>query len=94
MKKVERSDKLEVISVYDLEEFSIGHASDMEAITGCTVIMANHLDGLVAGADVRGGAPGTGRRDCRPRLGRCLLRTGANALSPGCPSAKGAFSPG
>ena len=63
MKKVERSDNLEVISVYDLEEFSIGHDVDPEAITGCTVIMANKLDGLVAGADVRGGAPGTRNLD-------------------------------
>ena len=63
MKKVERSDNLEVISVYDLEEFSIGHDVDLEAITGCTVIMANKLDGLVAGADVRGGAPGTRNLD-------------------------------
>lgn len=40
-----------------LEGLRIGHASDYEGITGCTVIIAE--DGMVAGVDVRGGASGT-----------------------------------
>lgn len=63
MKKVEQNDKLEVINIYDLEEFSIGHDADMDAITGCTVILANKTENLVAGSDVRGGAPGTRNLD-------------------------------
>lgn len=35
----------------------IGHYTDIEALTGCTVIIAE--EGAVGGVDVRGGAPGT-----------------------------------
>lgn len=38
-----------------------GHAQDMEAATGCTVILCEK--GAVAGVDVRGGAPGTRETD-------------------------------
>ena len=65
MKEVKSTDKLEVIDLYDLEEFSIGHATDLDAATGCTVILANTYEKahLVAGVDVRGGAPGTRNLD-------------------------------
>ncbi len=39
----------------------IGHAQDLEAATGCTVILCEK--GAVAGVDVRGGAPGTRETD-------------------------------
>lgn len=39
----------------------VGHYTDKEGMTGCTVIIAP--DGAVAGVDVRGGAPGTRETD-------------------------------
>ncbi len=44
-----------------IEGIKIGHAQDMEAATGCTVIISE--EGAVAGVDVRGGAPGTRETD-------------------------------
>lgn len=41
-----------------IPEFSIGHYTDLENITGCTVILAPR-EGAVGGVDVRGPAPGT-----------------------------------
>lgn len=35
----------------------VGHATDLEAVTGCTVVMCEK--GAVAGVDQRGGGPGT-----------------------------------
>lgn len=63
MKQVRVTDEIREISVYDLEDFCIGHAQNNEAVTGCTAIICNRLDTLVAGADVRGGAPGTRNLD-------------------------------
>jgi L-aminopeptidase/D-esterase-like protein len=40
-----------------LEGISVGHHSDYEGLTGCTVILAP--DGVTASVDIRGGAPGT-----------------------------------
>jgi L-aminopeptidase/D-esterase-like protein len=39
----------------------VGHAQDLEALTGCTVIICK--TGAVAGVDQRGGAPGTRETD-------------------------------
>lgn len=39
------------------EGISIGHWSDREGLTGCTVVLAP--DGTIAGGEVRGGGPGT-----------------------------------
>lgn len=39
----------------------VGHATDLEAVTGCTVILCP--DGTVGGVDQRGGAPGTRETD-------------------------------
>ncbi|HWP84781.1 MAG TPA: P1 family peptidase, partial [Terriglobia bacterium] len=41
----------------DIEGIKVGHATDLQALTGCTVILCEH--GAVAGADVRGSAAGT-----------------------------------
>jgi L-aminopeptidase/D-esterase-like protein len=41
----------------DIAGIRVGHASDYEALTGCTVILCE--SGAVAGADVRGSASGT-----------------------------------
>lgn len=41
----------------DIEGILVGHASDYEALTGCTAILCEK--GAVAGYDIRGGASGT-----------------------------------
>lgn len=45
----------------EIPGIKIGHAQDLEAATGCTVILCE--EGGVAGVDVRGGAPGTRETD-------------------------------
>ena len=49
------------IPVTDIEGIRIGHAQDLDALTGCTVLIAEK--GVTAGVDVRGGAPGTRETD-------------------------------
>ena len=46
-----------VNAITDVRGIEVGHAQDEEALTGCTVILCRK--GMVAGVDVRGGAPGT-----------------------------------
>jgi L-aminopeptidase/D-esterase-like protein len=45
----------------DLPGVRVGHATDADGLTGCTVILVT--DGAVAGVDVRGSAPGTRETD-------------------------------
>ena len=45
----------------DIEGILVGHASDYEALTGCTVILCER--GAVAGVDIRGSATGTEELD-------------------------------
>lgn len=45
----------------DLTAFRFGHAQDLEAATGCTVVIAPQ--GAVCGIDVRGGGPATRETD-------------------------------
>jgi L-aminopeptidase/D-esterase-like protein len=45
----------------DVQGIEVGHAQDDEGLTGCTVILCRK--GAVAGADIRGGAPGTRETD-------------------------------
>ncbi|MBA2173955.1 P1 family peptidase [Halobacillus locisalis] len=49
------------IKVTDLHAFQFGHQTDIEAATGCTVILCP--EGAIAGVDVRGGSPGTRETD-------------------------------
>lgn len=49
------------IKISDITGFKIGHAQNLKAGTGCTVIIAD--EGAVAGVDVRGGAPSTRETD-------------------------------
>ena len=49
------------IKIQDIEGFKLGHASNLEAGTGCSVIIAEK--GASAGVAVRGGAPGTRETD-------------------------------
>ena len=48
---------MEDISIHDIDGFQFGQAEDIEAGTGCTVIVC--AKGASAGVDVRGGSPGT-----------------------------------
>lgn len=59
---------------------SVGHWSDREAATGCTVVLCP--DGAVASADVRGGAPGTRETDLL-HLGTLVDRVHAILLTGG-----------
>ncbi len=53
-------------SITDVSGFKVGHAQDMEALTGCTVVLCP--PGTVGGVDQRGGAPGTRETDLlRPK---------------------------
>lgn len=44
-------------SITDIPGIKVGHSQDLEAGTGCTVIICE--EGAVTGVDVRGGGPGT-----------------------------------
>lgn len=48
-------------SLTDVPGLKVGHWSDLEAATGCTVVLCP--EGAVAGVDVRGSAPGTRETD-------------------------------
>ncbi len=48
-------------SITDIPGFKVGHAQDMDALTGCTVILCP--PNTVGGVDQRGGAPGTRETD-------------------------------
>ncbi|MGE5404113.1 MAG: P1 family peptidase, partial [Candidatus Saccharibacteria bacterium] len=47
--------------ITDIKGIKVGVAQNFEALTGCTVILAEH--GATCGVDVRGGAPGTRETD-------------------------------
>lgn len=48
-------------TITDIAGIRVGHAQDLEAMTGCTVIL--YEKGAVGGVDQRGGAPGTRETD-------------------------------
>ena len=48
-------------AITDVPGIKVGHYSDKEAATGCTVILCE--EGAVAGVDIRGSAPGTRETD-------------------------------
>ena len=48
-------------SITDVPGIRVGHQTNIEAATGCTVILCE--DGAVGGVDVRGSAPGTRETD-------------------------------
>lgn len=48
---------MEKINISQIQGIRIGHAQNLEAATGCTVILCP--EGAVCGVDVRGGSPGT-----------------------------------
>jgi L-aminopeptidase/D-esterase-like protein len=48
-------------AITDVPGVLVGHADDLDALTGCTVVLTT--EGATAGVDVRGGAPGTRETD-------------------------------
>jgi L-aminopeptidase/D-esterase-like protein len=48
-------------AITDVPGIKVGHATNKEALTGCTVVLCE--DGAVGGVDQRGGAPGTRETD-------------------------------
>ncbi|MBM3120778.1 MAG: P1 family peptidase [Chloroflexi bacterium] len=48
-------------AITDVPGIKVGQAQDLEALTGCTVVLCE--DGAVGGVDQRGGAPGTRETD-------------------------------
>jgi len=52
---------LREIAFTAIEDIKVGHAQNLEAATGCTVVLCEK--GATAGVDVRGGAPGTRETD-------------------------------
>jgi L-aminopeptidase/D-esterase-like protein len=50
------------LTIRDVPGIRVGHWTDAEALTGCTVVLPAD-DGAVAGVDVRGSAPGTRETD-------------------------------
>ncbi|MFO7173481.1 MAG: P1 family peptidase [Bacillota bacterium] len=70
-------------AITDVPGILVGHATDPEGLTGCTVILCP--EGAVVGVDVRGGAPGTRETDlCRPmhlvERAHGVLLTGGSAF--------------
>lgn len=49
------------IEFTDIDGIKVGHAQDLKAATGCTVIICE--EGATGGVDVRGGSPGTRETD-------------------------------
>ena len=74
------------ITLTSIPGIRVGHATNLRAVTGCTVILGDK--GLVAGSDVGGGASGTREMDpCRPEHlvdridGLCLAGGSAYGLA-------------
>ncbi len=53
---------MDQLTLRDVPGIRVGHWTDADAATGCTVVLAAD-DGAVAGLDVRGSAPGTRETD-------------------------------
>ncbi|HEV2093942.1 MAG TPA: P1 family peptidase [Rubrobacter sp.] len=69
----------------DVPGVLVGHATDREGLTGCTVVLFEDPDGAVVGVDVRGSSPGTRETDRLGPIGAVrgthgLLLTGGSAF--------------
>jgi len=62
MKKVRGQKSRSAGSITDVQGLRVGHAHDLQARTGCTVVLCE-AEGAMAGVDVRGAAPGTRETD-------------------------------
>lgn len=67
-------------SIVDVPGIQVGHDTDLENLTGCTVVLCP--DGATAAANVRGGAPGTRETDLLGP-GRLVQQVHAVLLSGG-----------
>ena len=67
-------------AITDVSGISVGHFTNREAATGCTVVLCP--EGAVAGVDVRGSAPGTRETDLM-RPGNLVQQVHAILLSGG-----------
>jgi L-aminopeptidase/D-esterase-like protein len=67
-------------SIIDVPGIRVGHAQDLEALTGCTVVLCEK--GAVGGVDQRGGAPGTRETDLL-RPGHLVEKVHAVVLAGG-----------
>lgn len=67
-------------AITDVSGIKVGHYTDLEAATGCTVILCEQ--GAVAGVDTRGSAPGTRETDLM-RPVRLVQKVHAVVLSGG-----------
>ena len=70
-------------AITDVPGIRVGHATDMVALTGCTVVLCE--EGATAGVDVRGSAPGTRETDAirpttRVEKVNAVLLTGGSAF--------------
>ena len=70
------------LSFTDVPGIAVGHHTDPQALTGCTVVLTPQ--GAVAGVDIRGSAPGTRETDClQPgnlvQQAHAILLTGGSA---------------
>lgn len=70
-------------SICDVPGIAVGHATDLDAATGCTVVLC--ADGAVGGVDVRGGAPGVRETDllrpeCTVERVHAVLLAGGSAF--------------
>ncbi len=70
------------IRIEEIPGFRFGQAEDVDAATGCTVILCP--EGAVTGVDVRGGAPSTRDTDaldprCNRKVVHAVLLTGGSA---------------
>ncbi|MCP4700544.1 MAG: P1 family peptidase [Gammaproteobacteria bacterium] len=71
------------LSVTDIAGIRIGHSTNHEQATGCTVVLCEN--GAACGVDIRGGAPGTRETDllaptCFVDKVNAILLTGGSAL--------------
>ena len=76
-------DKLAPGSITDVEGIEVGHATNLLALTGCTVVLCRK--GAIAGGAVRGLAPGTRETDLlrpgtRVEMAHAILLTGGGAF--------------
>lgn len=74
-------------AITDIPGIKVGHAQDLEAITGCTVVLCE--DGAIPGADQRGGGPATRETDVikpinhETKKAHGILLTGGSAFGLG-----------
>ena len=74
---------MEKLNVHEIPGFLFGQIQDLEAGTGCTVILCPN--GAITGVDVRGGSPGTRDTDaldplCHREAVHGVVLTGGSAF--------------